>query len=525
MKIADLYIRVSTEEQADKGYSQRSQQNVLLKYCEINAITVRNIITEDYSAKTFERPQWKKLLLDLKKTKGKANLILFTKWDRFSRNTSDAYLMIKTLNQLGIEPQAIEQPLDISIPENKMMLALYLTTPEIENDRRSLNVKDGLRQARKEGRWTGTALPGYINKTREDGTKYIAISEPQASHMKWAFEQISQGIYSVAEIWKMAKQRGLTNGVTSFRDALKNIGYCGKIKVPSNKYETAYLVNGQHQPLISKALFYKVQDVLSARKRKSKVSVIKKVSKEHLPLRGFLICATCARMLTGSASKGSKNYFHYYHCQSACKCRYPANKVNSAFIKKLQEFIPKPETVNIYRELVANATKDHNEFQKSESKTILNQISENNNKVTKARELLLVDSISPHDYKLVKSESEDKILRLEAELAELMLSKSNPTDLIELLNTALERIKNIDILYLEADIELKRLIISSIFPEKWIFDGTEHRTNQTNLIITHLLQINKELEQKKTEVATDSCYYFGPVPSAGVEPARFPTGV
>ncbi|WP_233602905.1 hypothetical protein [Pedobacter sp. KBW06] len=52
--------------------------------------------------------------------------------------------------------------------------------------------------------------------------------------MKWAFEQISQGTYSVAEIWKMAKQRGLTNGVTSFRDALKNIGYCGKIKVPSN---------------------------------------------------------------------------------------------------------------------------------------------------------------------------------------------------------------------------------------------------------------------------------------------------
>ncbi|WP_233602933.1 recombinase family protein [Pedobacter sp. KBW06] len=92
-------------------------------------------MTEDYSAKTFERPQWKKLLLDLKKTRGKANLILFTKWDRFSRNTSDAYLMIKILNQLGVEPQAIEQPLEISIPENKVMLALYLTTPEIENDK------------------------------------------------------------------------------------------------------------------------------------------------------------------------------------------------------------------------------------------------------------------------------------------------------------------------------------------------------------------------------------------------------
>lgn len=44
MKTADLYIRVSTYEQADKGYSQRNQQGVLLKYCEINSIEVRKTI-------------------------------------------------------------------------------------------------------------------------------------------------------------------------------------------------------------------------------------------------------------------------------------------------------------------------------------------------------------------------------------------------------------------------------------------------------------------------------------------------
>ncbi len=44
--------------------------------------------------------------------------------------------MINTLLKLGIEPQAIEQPVDLSIPENKMMLALYLAAPEVKNDRR-----------------------------------------------------------------------------------------------------------------------------------------------------------------------------------------------------------------------------------------------------------------------------------------------------------------------------------------------------------------------------------------------------
>ena len=64
MRIADLYIRVSTDEQADKGYSQRLQEDVLLKYCAINAIKVRKIIFEDHSAKTFDGLNGKNYLLN-----------------------------------------------------------------------------------------------------------------------------------------------------------------------------------------------------------------------------------------------------------------------------------------------------------------------------------------------------------------------------------------------------------------------------------------------------------------------------
>jgi len=101
MKIADLYIRVSTDEQADKGYSQRNQEEVLKRYCEINSIQVRNIIFEDHSAKSFVRPEWKKLEQGLKKSRGKVDLVLFTKWDRFSRNAGDAYQMINKLRTFG----------------------------------------------------------------------------------------------------------------------------------------------------------------------------------------------------------------------------------------------------------------------------------------------------------------------------------------------------------------------------------------------------------------------------------------
>lgn len=90
MTTADLYIRVSTDEQAEKGYSQRNQEEALRKYCQINSIEIRRIIIEDHSAKTFNRPKWNELLTGLKKTKSKACFLLFTKWDRFSRNAGDA---------------------------------------------------------------------------------------------------------------------------------------------------------------------------------------------------------------------------------------------------------------------------------------------------------------------------------------------------------------------------------------------------------------------------------------------------
>ena len=96
--------------------------------------------------------------------------------------------MINILRKLGVEPQGIEQPLDLTILENKMMLAFYLAAPEVENDRRALNTFHGMRRVRKEGRYMGYAPAGYVNKVKEDGIKYIAFDQPEASILKCSFE-------------------------------------------------------------------------------------------------------------------------------------------------------------------------------------------------------------------------------------------------------------------------------------------------------------------------------------------------
>jgi len=67
MKSAYLYVRVSTVEQKKAGYSLIEQEALLLLLCVINNIKVRGVFREDYSAKDFNRPEWKKLIKTFKK--------------------------------------------------------------------------------------------------------------------------------------------------------------------------------------------------------------------------------------------------------------------------------------------------------------------------------------------------------------------------------------------------------------------------------------------------------------------------
>ncbi len=89
---------------------------------------------------------------------------------------------------MGIEPQAIEQPIDISIPETKAMLAIYLALPEIDNDRRSMKIKSGIRGAWKAGRWTRHAPRGYKN-SRDDQNKPLLVPDEEAKHVKYIFRK------------------------------------------------------------------------------------------------------------------------------------------------------------------------------------------------------------------------------------------------------------------------------------------------------------------------------------------------
>jgi site-specific DNA recombinase len=513
-KVADCYVRVSTEEQANSGYSQRYQDEMLRKYCEINDIQIRKIIYEDHSAKNFDRPAFKKLLAEYKKQKGLVDRMLFLKWDRFSRNAGDSYAMLTTLNKLGIDAQAIEQPLDLSIPENKLMLAFFLAAPEVENARRAINVKTGMRRACKEGRHMGPAPVGYCNKVYENGRKYIEPKEDIAEIIRWAFNELAKGAWSVLELWKQARKKGLPCSKNTFWSMINNPVYCGKIYVPKDQHEESCYVQGTHKPIVSEELFYTVQDVLHGRKR---TVVVKQPIREEFPLRNFLVCTRCGKLVSASSSKGRSSYYSYYHCHSSCGWRYKAEQVNEAFVQELRNFKPRPGMVTLYKEVILDVFNHSQSDGKQEKKQLMAELTEQNKRLTKARELLLVEAIDAADYKEIKTECERKTSLLEAKLASVAPQQENLDLIIE---KALNNLANIDERYQQADVNGKRQIIGSMFLEKLQFEDGVFRTAKVNEAVSLIYSIDKALDGIKKGQTSNKADLSSLVVRPGFEPRQ-----
>ena len=134
---------------------------MLRRFCIIQSIRIGNVIYEDHSGNSFRRTEWTKLVSDLRGHKRHADFILFTTWDRFSTHTESAFRMYSMLLELDIQAQAIEQPLNLSVPCNKQMLAFYLSASRIENQRSEFDCIG--RAKRKSGQITNT-FPNWRNK-------------------------------------------------------------------------------------------------------------------------------------------------------------------------------------------------------------------------------------------------------------------------------------------------------------------------------------------------------------------------
>lgn len=492
MKTAVIMSRVSSDEQA-LGYSLGIQEEALTKYCEKHNIRIIQKFKEDHSAKNFNRPEFTSFLNYAKKHKGQIDYFLVTSWDRFSRNITDAFMMIRTLKNLGITVQAIEQQTDLSIPENLAMLAIYLAFPEIDNIRRSIKIKGGMQAALKAGRWCRKAPRGYKN-ARDKDNKPIIVPGPEAVFIQRIFQEISKGKGQV-EIRSELRKEGYIISRSCISELIRNPVYIGKIRVPANHDEPEHQVEGIHEGIVNEDLFYRVQDQLNVNLVKRNIPKFS-ARRSELLLRGNLKCSFCGNKITGSPSKSKTGVrYFYYHCNHCGKERYRADKVNEVVHKIMSDLQFTSEAKEVYREIVKMLMMGTDNERNKKGQSLGKELEKQQERITRLQDLLVDGTLSTEDYSRMKHRYSEEKASIEGKIYELKAIKSDT-------NKSLEKgvgvLSNIDRIYDRADLTSKKQILSSIFPEDLIFDGKKCRTPRINEVLRLILLIDSDKHKTKS---------------------------
>ncbi len=512
MKNAIIYTRVSTDEQADKGFSLPYQKETLKRFCEIKKYNVIKHFQEDYSAKTFDRPEWKKLVTFCRANRKEVDMVLFTKWDRFSRNAAEAYQVIDILRRMGINVNSIEQPLDFDQPDNKIMLAIYLAVPEVENDKISIRVTEGSRRANKEGCWTSTAPIGYKNQRTPDG-KASLIASDKAPLIEEAFKLIVETQKPVDEVRRVMLKKGLKISRSRFHQVIRNPVYIGKIPVGAYKNEDAEIVEGLHDGIVPEQLFNRVQDILEGRKRKTKKWSLKD---ENLPLRGHIQCSRCGKPLTGSASTGRLGgKYYYYHCRKGCKERFKVAEAHELFDAYISQLTVSPGKAELYLNILKEQYGNSSESRKRKVNKLNDEIAHLKETIARAEDNLFEGKIDLTTFERGKTKYSQRIADLEFEVTEL---KSAGTKFMNKIKEALEVFKNLKKFYDTGSWETKQMILGSTFSGKLIFQKNKCRTLKLNAVLGHIFQITNELVEIKKGQAHKILNLSCPVTSSGFKP-------
>jgi len=507
------YKRVSTEDQKDNGFSLQHQEEMLRGYCEINKFNIVDMYTEDYSAKTFDRPEWKKIMAYIKGNRGKVDLVLCHKWDRFSRNHYDAQTIIRDLHKLGVTINTVEQPLDLTNPDNKVLLSLYLTIPEVENDKNSLRTIDGSRRARFEGCWTGTRPRGYVN-FRDNDKKSTLLKSSDAPLIIEAFERMASGSYSADEVRRWLNSKDIKMSKQTFLSMIRNPVYIGKIQVKQYKKEPAQLVMGLHQALISEDIFLKANDVLAGRKRKMKFHNDKS---DIYPLKGFLKCPVHGTAISAYAALGrKKELYHYYVCpKDRCVHRYKISVVHESIEGVLKKISAQAQVLTLYRKILEKMFEKEGINRKNEIQKTNVEIEKIHNRRSKLQNMLLDDKITTDDYTQMKQQLDKDLLDLSNKLNDL---KQQITPYQTYINKTVPMLENISEFYKNSNGMTKKKILACIFSEKLILEQGKVASIPFTIPIQVLINTSKVLGRSKKKKEVEKDLLLTLAPPSGLEP-------
>ena len=203
------------------------------------------------------------------------------------------------------------------------------------------SVKSNPENQAKAGRFVWRAPLGYTNgRTRREPS--LLIDRSRADLIKRFFEAVATGKRvsdALADVNALGLRTLENRPVTPWtaKKWLDNVVYCGYVRSD----EWGLLVKGDFEPIIDEELFTRVRDVLTGR---ALPFIAHQRSNPVYPLKGVVMCPSCGKPVTASASKSENgNRFPYYHChRGRGHFRQSAATVEASFLELLDSLQPEP---------------------------------------------------------------------------------------------------------------------------------------------------------------------------------------
>ena len=382
-----LYARKSTDTEEKQVRSIDDQIAELKELAKKENLEIAKIFIEKQTAKEPGRPVFNEMVFRIEK--GEAEGILAWHPDRLARNSVDGgkiiwLLDIEKLKELKFPTFWFE-----NTPQGKFMLQIAFGQSKYYVDNLSENIKRGIRQKLKNGLWPQMAPLGYLNNRN---TKSIIVDKNKARLIKKAFELYSTGNYSLRRLCETINNLGLLGrkqkalGIANYQYFLKNPFYFGLIRYNNELYE------GKHEPIISKKLFDKVQEVMESKSRPNKKKP------KYFVFRGFIHCAECNCLITAETQKGH-NYYHCTKRKIKCFQKYvreeELTKQISKYIQKVS--LPDDWAKNIIAELEKEKT-EKTQSSESFAQNLKEKISVIDGKLERLMNAYLENVVSLSEY-------------------------------------------------------------------------------------------------------------------------------
>ena len=507
---AILYCRVSSDEQA-KGCSLDHQEKELREWCMKNNADVVDVFREDYSAKTLDRPELCKAMKKYMHKKSGADLFIVLRWNRLSRNADDGNRFIKDFRKVGVEVNAKEEWIDHSVSESKIMLSVYLSMAEVDNDKRSRATSDGIHATLLKGRWASKAPKGYVNVNRGDYDKSVEVDPISAPFVKKAFNEVAKGIKSPTMVWRELTADGFKCGETSFFDMLRNRFYIGDVFVPAYNNDPDQYVKGVQEPLIDRKTFNRVQELLALTKKRKRNATAKKVDmglklskmpKPEFYLHSFMGCPECGAKVYASYSKGRHSRYPYYHCNKCGKYRMRADAVNKEFETMLNALKPKDNVKELFAEIFNDVSCESQRDMNATKMDIQKEIEAIRQKLNKAQDMLLDEKISSDDFSAMSERLKKQIEQKQERLDDLQLLPSEG-EIIAKMATASSLLDHLGDFLRQLPVDERIDICGSILSEKLRFSKEKTRTAKFKDVVLLMCDNSMPCEHKNKTAPSD----------------------